>query len=113
MKALEVRPLKWLQDPEYQPRVLYDDDEYSFIWGKYENIPALGARWNVSEESKRGYPGFAEHPTWYVEPDFIAITILHRLRTMAIEANDLTYLENIRFAIEELQIKMLGRNNQN
>ena len=46
MRANEVRPQKWLLDVNYPIRVLYDDGDYSAIWGKYENIKALGVRWN-------------------------------------------------------------------
>ena len=74
MRAEEVRPQKWLWDENYSIRVLYDDGDYSVIWGKYENVRALGVRWNGGTDV--GYPGQGGHPTWYVEPDFIAIAIL-------------------------------------
>lgn len=104
MRAEEVRPQKWLWDENYPIRILYDDDEYSVIWGKYENTTALGVRWNGGTDV--GYPGQGGHPTWYVEPDFIAIAILQRLLTLAIDNNEREYLENINFAIQELTNKM-------
>ena len=77
MKANEVAPQKWRQDLSYPIRVLYDDGKYSVIWGKYEDTKSLGVRWNGGTDV--GYPGQGAHPTWYVEPDFIAISILQRI----------------------------------
>ena len=102
MKAQEVVPQKWLWDATYPIRVLYDDGDYSVIWGKYETTKALGVRWNGGTDI--GYPGQGAHPTWYVEPDFIAIAILQRILTLAIDNDEKEYLENIMFAINE-QIK--------
>ena len=104
MRADEVRPQKWCWDVNYPIRVLYDDDEYSVIWGKYENIKALGVRYNG--ETDIGYPGQGAHPTWYVEPDFIAISILQRILIIAIDDNDTDHLADINFAIQELTGKM-------
>jgi hypothetical protein len=106
MNAIDVRPAKWLQNPTYPIRVLYDDGEYSAIWGQYEDSPALGTRWNVSDNSDMGYPNTSGNPTWYVEPDFFAIVILQRLQTLAIDTNDFKYYDNILFAINELAEKM-------
>jgi hypothetical protein len=105
MNAIDVRPAKWLQDPSYPIKVLYDDGEYSIIWGSYENIPALGARWNSSESSSRGFPNTSGNPTWFVEPDFLVLGILHRLQAQAIDGNNLEYYDNIQFAISELAAK--------
>lgn len=104
MNAIDVKPKDWLWDQKYPIRVLYDDGDYSVIWGKYQHTPALGVRWNGGLE--RGYPGQGGHPTWYVEPDFIAVAILHRLLTSALDRGDTTYISNIQFAINELNIKM-------
>ncbi len=104
MKAINVRPQKWLQNENYPIRILYDDGEYSFIWGQFESAGALGARWNG--EDGIGYPSLGGNPTWYVEPDFIAISILQRLQIMAIDNNDRQYMDNINFAIRELTDKM-------
>lgn len=104
MRADEVRPQKWLWDGNYPIRILYDDGEYSVIWGKYENIRALGVRWNGGTDI--GYPGQGAHPTWYVEPDFIAISILQRILILAIDNNDREHLVDVNFAIRELTDKM-------
>ena len=104
MKASEVNPKNWNWDPNYPIRVLYDDEDYSLIWGKYKEKKALGARWSGDEE--RGYPGQGEYPTWYVEPDFISIAILQRLLTQAIDSDELKYVDNIYFAISELMSKI-------
>lgn len=101
MDAIDVHPEKWFWDTNYPMRVLYDDGEYSFVWGKYEGNKALGARWNISEDgSPRGYPGRGEYPTWYIEPNFITRAILTRLQGLATNPD---YIVNIRFALEELE----------
>jgi hypothetical protein len=102
MKAIKVQPKDWQWDASYPIRILFDSDEenYSIIWGKYKNHKALGVRWNGGVS--RGYPGQGGHPTWYVEPNFIAITILQRLQTMAIDTGETKYLDDINFAITEL-----------
>lgn len=105
MKADEVRPQKWLWHANYPIRILYDDSEYSVIWGKYENTKALGVRWNGGKDV--GFPNQGGYSTWYVEPDFIAISILQRLLTIAMDKdNDREYLDNINFAIQELTNQM-------
>lgn len=105
MKAKEVRPQKWLWHENYPIRILYDNSEYSVIWGKYENTKALGVRWNGGKDV--GYPSQGGYPTWYIEPDFIAITILENLLTLTLKNNKEEYLKNINFAIQELKNKML------
>ncbi len=106
MNALDVRPAKWLQDPNYLPKVLYDDGEYSVIWGKYEGTPALGTRWNEGEDGVLGFPNRFGHAAWFVEPDFIATAIIQRLLTLAIDTKDLEYIDNLNFAIHELSVKI-------
>lgn len=107
MKAEKVKPKDWL-DENYIILILYDNEEenYSVIWGKYKSHKTLGVRWR-SGATQRGYPGQGGHPTWYVEPDFIAITILQRILLLAIDNNDTKYLGNIKFAISELTDKMM------
>ncbi len=104
MRASEVNPKDWLWDKKYPIRILYDDGDYSIIWGKYQNHKALGVRWNG--ETERGFPGQGVHPTWYVEPDFIAIVILNRLLTLELDNEKNVYLDNIVLAINELTDKM-------
>lgn len=106
MRATDVKPKDWYWDESYTPRILFESNEenYSVIWGKYKNIKALGVRWNGGTE--RGYPGQGGHPTWYVEPDFIAISIIQRLLNLALENQNNDYLGNIRFALTELIDKM-------
>ena len=106
MKAKDVKPQDWCKDNNYPIRILYEsvEENYSVIWGKYKDHKALGVRWNGG--TNRGYPGQGGHPTWYVEPDFIAIVILQRLLILAIDNEDNKYLEDIKFAINELTDKM-------
>ena len=109
MKAIKVKPKDWLWDENYPILVLFDSDEenYSVIWGQYKKNKALGVRWKKGGTA-RGYPGQGGHPTWYVEPDFIAIVILQRLLTLSIDKGDTKYLDNIKFAINELTDKMVN-----
>ncbi|HRO97561.1 MAG TPA: hypothetical protein PLY79_10905 [Ferruginibacter sp.] len=100
MQAQEVNPNDWNLDENYPIRVLYDDGEFSIIWGMYQNRKSLGTRWNGGIE--RGFPGQGAHPTWYIEPPFIAIAILQRIFTLALDTTDHKYIENIKFAISEL-----------
>lgn len=104
MEAKDVLPEKWRQDPSYPVKVIYDDGDYSLNWGKFDGEKALGARWNGSVNS--GFPSQGSHPTWYVEPDFIAIAILNHLHVIALNTQDNEYLDNIRFAINEISSKL-------
>ena len=106
MNAEDVKPRKWMKDENYPIRVLYDDGEYSVIWGKYDNKPALGVRWNESENSESGYPYGRGGPEWYVEPNFIAIVILNRILCISLDNKEYHFLDNIQFAINELSAIM-------
>lgn len=107
MDAIDVKPQKWIQDKTYPIRVLFDDGDYSIIWGKFENNIAMGVRWNGGTDV--GYPGQGLYPTWYVEPDFIAIGIIQRILTLAIDKPSCNHyhLDNIKFALQELTSKMI------
>ena len=106
MTADKVRPQKWFWHANYPIRILYDDGEYSVIWGKYENTKALGVRWNGGTDV--GFPNQGGYPTWYIEPDFIAIGIIKNL--LIDNDNDTEYLDNINFAMRELTKKMEENN---
>ena len=105
MKAIDVKSKKWLQDPNYPIRVLFDDGEYSIIWGKYMSSKSLGVRYNIANTEK-GYPVGRGGPEWYVEPDFLAIIIVQQLITLSVENNEYEYLDNIKFALDELTEKL-------
>lgn len=94
MSTPKEKSKEWANDTNYPVRVLYDDGEYTVIWGKYFDTPALGTRWNHSDEGKK--------PQWHIEPDFIASAILQRLLTFAIDSQNYGYYDNILFAISEL-----------
>lgn len=108
MDAKDVKPGKWDNAPI---RVLFDDGEYSVIWGEYDGTLALGVRWNNGEDGVIGYPKSAfGHPAWYVEPDFIAITIIQRILSMAIdkiEKPEYYNIDNIMIALKELTEKLV------
>ncbi len=106
MNAINVRPKKWIHD-EYPIKVLYDDGYYSVIWGKYNKDKVVGVRYNDDDnESEIGYPHQGANPTWYIEPDFIAIAILQRLLLLALDRDKNADLNNIKYAINELTNKM-------
>ena len=109
MDATNVRPQKWFQDKTYPIKVLFDDGDYSIIWGKFENNIAMGVRWNGGDV---GYPRQGVYPTWYVEPDFIAIGIIQNILTKAIDKPNCSYyhIENINFALKELTRKLISSN---
>jgi hypothetical protein len=105
MDAINVTPEKWRRDKNYPIRILIDNGNYSVVWGKFSGTRCLGVRWNGEEEV--GYPSQGSNPTWYVEPDFIAIGILHNLHSLAIvDRTDDYNIDNILFAISELSDKM-------
>ena len=108
MNAKDVKPNNWFWDKNYPILILYEDYEeenYSIIWGKYKGVKALGVRWN-GKAKERGFPGQGAYPTWYVEPDFIAIHILQQILTVANDNNETKYLANIKIALKELKNKM-------
>ena len=82
MNGHEVRPAKWSDVID-----LYDDGEYSAIWGRYENAPwrVLGVRWDGEDDAK-GFPLSSGHPVWHVEPDYFAKGILSAMldRTLSL-----------------------------
>jgi hypothetical protein len=52
----DVRPVKWEDVID-----LYDDGEYSAIWGRYGGTLCLGVRWNGTE-GKCGFPNQEGNP---------------------------------------------------
>jgi len=100
----DVRPKKWKKVID-----LYDDGEYSAIWGNYNKSPkrVLGVRWNKSDHHNIGYPNMAGHPIWYVEPTFLAKSIIlhlkNTLKNKKISSGDINkFNENIEIALKEL-----------
>ena len=102
MDAKDVRPKKWLWDEDYEPIVLFDDGEYSAVWGKYEKSKCLGVRYNESANgSYVGYPSQGANPLWYIEPDFLVLPLLDEFLRLAKDAKDTEYEKNIEFAKNE------------
>ena len=102
MNGHDVRPARWSKVID-----LYDDGEYSAIWGCYDDNPnrVLGVRWNGYGNSK-GFPLSSGHPVWHVEPDFIAKGILTALlnETLSIAGSG-GIKDNILTAISELALR--------
>jgi hypothetical protein len=96
----DVRPAKWSD-----VRDLYDDGEYSAIWGRYDNhaLKCVGVRWNNS------YPAQGEYPLWYVEPDFMTEAVLQRLLSCAVERGDETARCEILKALDEATKQICAR----
>jgi hypothetical protein len=94
----DVRPLKWEDVID-----LYDDGQYSAIWGRYEGNPCLGVRWNGAE-GECGYPSQGGNPLWYVEPEFttkqILLTLLDRANTETGQRRD-EYVQNVLTALRQ------------
>lgn len=99
IKGHDVRPAMWSDVID-----LYDDGEYSAIWGRYGNSLQrdLGVRWNGYGDSK-GFPLSSGHPVWHVEPDFLARAILEELlrQTLSVVKSG-GHKDNILTAMSEL-----------
>ena len=94
----KVRPNKWKDVFN-----LYDDEEYSAIWGIYNNSEkkCLGVRWNGGDS--HGYPNQGRNPLWYVEPDFVTKNILLELLNRVNADDSIGEIENILKALKEYQ----------
>ena len=104
MKAVEVKPQKWFWDENYPIRILFDDNVYSVIWGKYENSKVMGVRWNGEDEI--GFPSQGRNPIFHIEPDFIALSILQNLQLMYYNKNQFVDIDAVMYAITELTEKI-------
>lgn len=97
--AIEVNPTRWSEII-----VLFDNDDYSAIWGKYDNYPSrtLGVRWN------KNFPSQGKNPLWYIEPRFFIPSILHAildmLKTNATNVNYDEYTGNTFIALQEFYL---------
>jgi len=91
-----VRPEKWSNVVD-----LYDDGEYSAIWGSYEcsENRCLGVRWNGDND--HGYPNQGNNPLWYVEPSFVTKNILLELLSRINDNANVGNIEDILLALRE------------
>jgi hypothetical protein len=91
-----VRPNKWDNVID-----LYDDGDYSAIWGSYENSAerCLGVRWNGDQNA--GYPNQGGNPLWYVEPDFATKNILLELLSRVNNDPKVGNIQNVLQALKE------------
>lgn len=94
---------------------LYDDGDYSAIWGNYKENPkrSLGVRWNEGENPEIGYPSLWGRPQWYVEPEFTTQSVLNVLLNKVLEkysslADYETFKGNIIKAQEEFARQLVG-----
>ena len=81
---------------------LYDDGEYSAIWGKFISpfTRCLGVRWN-KDFGAAGYPSHGPHKAWYAEPPWLARMILLDLAVKVNRNPKHGNLENILTALKE------------
>lgn len=91
-----VRPNKWKNIID-----LYDDGDYSAIWGNYNGSPnkCLGVRWNGGQS--HGYPNQGNNPLWYVEPDYLTKNILLELLSRVNNNSSIGNLKSILQALKE------------
>jgi hypothetical protein len=90
----EVRPGKWSSVID-----LFDDGNYSAIWGRYDGVPTrrLGVRWNGKGDDV-GYPSQGGNSLWYAEPNFLVLPVLFKLleHTLSSDfAKKTEYISNI------------------
>jgi hypothetical protein len=97
METAIIHSKDWAWDVNYPVRSLYDDGEYSLIWGKFKDTTCLAGRWNFGQENT---------DAWHIFPDFIAHSIVQRLFTNSLDSNNFGHLENIQFVIQELTVKL-------
>jgi hypothetical protein len=100
----QVRPQRWSRVID-----LYDDGNYSAIWGSYDEDSerCLGVRWNGGQDEPYGYPNQGGNPLWYVEYDLLKKPILCALLSKVCSENSLPrrdeYQQNILTALSELR----------
>ncbi len=103
-RGADVRPQKWSRVID-----LYDNGEYSAIWGSYDEDRqrCLGVRWNGNDTSEPyGYPNQGGNPLWYVEYGRLQRSILCALLSEVCSNSALPrreeYQRNILTALSEL-----------
>ncbi|MBF0540376.1 MAG: hypothetical protein HQK91_02860 [Nitrospirae bacterium] len=66
--------------------ILYDDSEYSVVWGKYDGADeySLGERWNKGGETDLGFPNIFGKPIWHVIPEIFTDAILLEIERLLI-----------------------------
>ncbi len=96
-----VRPQRWSNVID-----LYDDDEYSAIWGSFDgnHQRCLGVRWN-GDPGEPGYPSQGGNPLWFVEPGFVAraklLWLLNQINIDPQFPNRNALIQNIFVALQE------------
>lgn len=97
----EVRPKIWEDVID-----LYDDGDYSAIWGRREGAKnrSLGVRWNGGRDYA-GYPNQGKNPVWYSEPPFmnyaILCALLQEAKNMKDHPRSESFEQNILVALQE------------
>ena len=104
-QVYEVRPKIWDEKTIID---LFDDGEYSAIWGIRESDTkrSLGVRWN-GNNGYVGYPNQGKNPTWYSEPQFLEYAILtgllYRVKAMEPSDNTILFKKHILIALSECE----------
>jgi hypothetical protein len=80
IKAQDVQHKKWTETT-----VLYDDNVFSVIWGRYDNFTrkTMAMRWNGAQDDPEdvGYPKLFKNPVWFNIPDWQIMGQLIALRS--------------------------------
>ena len=103
-EAASVTPQKW-----EDITILYDDGEYSAIWGTFHNVDEderrLGVRWNRGKDNDLGYPNYAGNPVWYCELPSLEEPILFALLANLVSSTTIKnreeYIDNIAKVLRE------------
>ena len=105
--AAQVTPGAWTDI-----LILYDDGQYSAIWGRFRKRPArcLGVRWNGNADEPQGFPNARGYPQWHVEPSFLTVAVLtgllEELASATKTADTDRYNANILEALREVTMQL-------
>jgi len=99
-KAKEVNPRLWSDI-----KVLFDNNIYSVVCGRYNGDLAIGERWNGSNSGDNGFPCQGAYPLWHVVPEFLWGSVLLGVLSQLSSERYVGYEEhekNTRLAIADL-----------
>ena len=97
-EAINVRPARWTDI-----KILWDDGDYSAIWGKFDGEERLGVRWNGYDDNI-GYPSQGGNALWYAEPDLLTTPILRELLIKSVQNGcPEEYINNINTALKAVR----------
>lgn len=95
--AEDVTPQKWTEI-----EILFDDGNYSVIFGEFEGNRCLGERWNGTKNGY-GYPHQADKPLWHVVPHYFNLPILHKILDLHLQDTSQINREHFDSTIEAIE----------